>query len=38
MNRIGNDEIDGACSTHGDTRNAHEVLLGKPERKQNLGD
>jgi hypothetical protein len=27
----------GACSTHGEKRNAYRILAGKPERKRPLG-
>jgi hypothetical protein len=27
----------GACSTHGEKRNAYRILVGKPERKRPLG-
>jgi hypothetical protein len=27
----------GACSLHGDMRNAYKILVGKPERKEPLG-
>jgi hypothetical protein len=31
------DEMDKACSTHGEKRNAYRVLLGKPKEKTPLG-
>jgi hypothetical protein len=30
-------EMGGACSTHGETRNACRMLVGKPEGKTHLG-
>jgi hypothetical protein len=27
----------GACSTHGEVRNAYRILVGKPERNRPLG-
>jgi len=31
------DELGGACSTHGEMINAYKILVGKPERKKPLG-
>jgi hypothetical protein len=31
------DEMDGACSTNGEKRNAYRLLVGKPEGKWPLG-
>jgi hypothetical protein len=30
-NKIKEDEIGGACSRHGEMRNAYQILVGKPE-------
>jgi hypothetical protein len=32
-----NDELVWACSSHGDVKNAHEILFGKSEGKKTLG-
>jgi hypothetical protein len=32
--QIKENEIGGACSTYGETRNAYNVLVGKPEGKR----
>jgi len=29
--------MDGACGTHGEMRNAYEILVGKPQGKRPLG-
>jgi hypothetical protein len=34
---IKKDEMDGACSVHGEIRNAYKSLVGKPEGKRPLG-
>jgi hypothetical protein len=36
-NEVDEDEMDGACNTNGEKRNAYRLLVGKPEGKRSLG-
>jgi hypothetical protein len=33
---INNNNMDGACITHGKLRNTHRIVTGKPEKKRSL--
>jgi hypothetical protein len=35
--KVKEDELGGACSTHGENRNVYRTLVGKPEGKRSLG-
>jgi hypothetical protein len=36
-NQVKEDEVSGSCSPNGEKRNAHRLLVGKPEGKRPLG-